>query len=133
MLYLVPSNDYLLLPDRAHPVAPLVEVKGGKDPTGPGRHLLRRRLRAAREHVRVALPVDPRRRDARAREAIVPPGVSDKAVRQADLREMSISQRVAAAVALKRLGYKVVARPSGVIVAALDSRSHAVGKLRPAT
>ena len=45
---------------------------------------------------------------------IVPPGVSDKAVRQADLREMSISQRVAAAVALQRLGYKVVARPSGV-------------------
>ena len=26
VLYLVPSNDYLLLPDRAHPVAPLVRV-----------------------------------------------------------------------------------------------------------
>ena len=29
VLYLVPSNDYLLLPDRAHPVAPLVVVQGG--------------------------------------------------------------------------------------------------------
>ena len=62
---------------------------------------------------------------------IVPPGVSDKAVQQADLRAMTISQKVAAAVALRRLGYTVVAKPSGVIVAALDERSHAVGKLRP--
>ena len=36
VLYLVPSNDYILLPDRAHPVAPLVQVKGGKDSTNPG-------------------------------------------------------------------------------------------------
>ena len=36
VLYLVPSNDYLLLPDRAHPVAPLVFVQGGHEPKGPG-------------------------------------------------------------------------------------------------
>jgi PDZ domain-containing protein len=57
--------------------------------------------------------------------------VSDNAARQADLREMTISQKVAAAVALRRLGYKVVAKPSGVIVAAIDSSSHAIGKLNP--
>ncbi len=61
---------------------------------------------------------------------IVPPGVSDNAARQADLRAMSISQKVAAAVALRRLGYKVVAKPSGVIVAALEAGSHALGKLQ---
>ena len=44
---------------------------------------------------------------------------------------MTISQKVAAAVALRRLGYKVVAKPSGVIVAALDASSHAIGKLNP--
>ena len=31
-LYLIPSSDYLLLPDRAHPVAPLVHVQGGRAP-----------------------------------------------------------------------------------------------------
>ena len=36
VLYLVPSNDYLLLPDGAHAVAPLVHVQGGHDPKGPG-------------------------------------------------------------------------------------------------
>ena len=131
VLYLVPSNDYLLLPDRAHPVAPLVEVKGGKDPTGPGGiyfvDVFERRasmFESLFPWIHDGSTVVPAR-------LIVPPGVSDKAVRQADLREMSISQRVAAAVALKRLGYNVVAHPSGIIVAALDSSSHAVGKLRP--
>src|SRR5437763_230271 len=36
VLYLIPSDDYLLLPDPAHPVAPLVVVQGGHDPRGPG-------------------------------------------------------------------------------------------------
>jgi PDZ domain-containing protein len=131
VLYLVPSNDYLLLPDRAHAVEPLVQVSGGKAPSGPGgiyfvdvferRASMFESLFPWIHHGATLVPAD----------LVVPPGVSDNAVRQADLREMSISQRVAAAVALKSLGYKVVARPSGVIVAALDTRSHAVGKLQP--
>jgi PDZ domain-containing protein len=131
VLYLVPSNDYLLLPDRAHAVEPLVQVSGGKPSSGPGgiyfvdvferRASMFESLFPWIHHGATLVPAD----------LVVPPGVSDDAVRQADLREMSISQRVAAAVALKSLGYKVVARPSGVIVAALDTRSHAVGKLQP--
>ena len=62
---------------------------------------------------------------------LVPPGVSDAAQRRADLREMTISQQVAAAVALRRLGYHVVAKPDGVIVDAVDLGTHAVGKLEP--
>ena len=56
---------------------------------------------------------------------IVPPGVSDAAVRQADLRQMTISQHVAAAVALRRLGYHVVAKPDGVIVSVVQLGSDA--------
>jgi Lon-like protease len=130
-LYLVPSNDYILLPDKAHPVAPLVEVKGGKDPAGPGGiyfvDVFERRARLFES----LFPWIHKGSTLVPAKLIVPPGVSDTAVRQADLRAMSISQRVAAAVALKKLGYKVVAQPSGVIVAALTSGSHAVGKLRP--
>ena len=32
-LLIIPSSDYIFLPDRAHPVAPLVTVKGGHEPT----------------------------------------------------------------------------------------------------
>jgi PDZ domain-containing protein len=131
VLYLVPSNDYILLPDRAHPVAPLVVVKGGKESNDPGGIYFVDVFERRASMFESLFPWIHRGSTLVPAKLIVPPGVSDNAVRQADLRAMSISQRVAAAVALKRLGYKVVARPSGVIVAALDSHSHAVGKLRP--
>jgi PDZ domain-containing protein len=131
VLYLVPSNDYVLLPDTAHPVAPLVTVHGGHDPKGPGGILFvdvfERRasmFESLFRWIHKGATLVPAR-------LIVPPGVSDNAVRQADLHAMTISQKVAAAVALRRLGYNVVAKPSGVIVAALDERSHAVGRLHP--
>jgi Lon-like protease len=132
VLYLVPSNDYLLLPDPAHPVAPLVHVQGGHDPKPPGGvyfvDVFERRasiFETLFPSIHEGATVVPAR-------LIVPPGVSDQAARQAGLREMSISQRVAAAVALRQLGYRVVARPSGVVVAAIGEGSHAVGKLEPA-
>jgi PDZ domain-containing protein len=132
ILYLLPSNDFLLLPDPAHPVAPLVRVEGGHTPAGPGGiyfvDVFERRasvLESWFPFIRSGSTLVPAK-------LIVPPGVSDQAIRRADLREMSISQRVAAAVALRRLGYHVVARPSGVIVDAVEVGSHAAGKLEPA-
>jgi PDZ domain-containing protein len=130
-LYIAPSSDFILLPDRAHPVAPLVRVQGGTDPRGPGGiyfvDVFERRanmLESLFPFIRSGATLVPAK-------LIVPPGVSDTAQRHADLREMSISQRVAAAVALRTLGYKVVAKPSGVVVDAVALGSHAVGKLQP--
>ena len=131
VLYLLPSSDYLLLPDKAHPVAPLVDVKGGKDPTGPGGIYFVDVIERRASMLESIFPSIHSGATLVPANLIVPPGVSDAAQRQADLREMSISQRVAAAVALRRLGYTVNAEPSGVIVAALDDQSDAVGKLRP--
>jgi PDZ domain-containing protein len=132
VLYVVPSDDYILLPDRAHPVAPLVKVQGARDARGPGAiyfvDVFERKatlLESLFPFIRSGATLVPAR-------LIVPPGVSPKAVRRADLRAMSISQRVAAAVALRRLGYKVVAQPAGVIVVAVAADSHALGKLQPA-
>jgi PDZ domain-containing protein len=131
VLYRVPSNDYLLLPDGAHPVAPLVRVQGGHDPRGAGGiffvDVFERRanmLESLFPFIRSGATLVPAR-------LLVPPGVSDAAQRRADLREMTISQQVAAAVALRRLGYHVVAKPDGVIVDAVDLGTHAVGKLEP--
>src|SRR3954462_7132737 len=131
VLYLVPSDDYILLPDRAHPVAPLVSGKGGKDPTGSGGVYFVDVFERRASIFESIFPSIHKGSTLVPAKLIVPPGVSDKAVRQADLRAMSISQRVAAAVALKRLGYNVVVKPSGLIVSALTSESHAVGTLHP--
>ena len=131
VLYLVPSNDYLFLPDGAHAVSPLVHVQGGHDPKGVGGiyfvDVFERRasmLESLFPSIRSGSTLVPAK-------LLVPPGLSDAAQRRADLREMTISQRVAAAVALRRLGYHVVAKPDGVIVDAVDLGTHAVGKLEP--
>ena len=131
VLYVVPSSDFILLPDKAHPVAPLVRVQGGTDPREPGSiyfvDVFERRanmLESLFPFIRSGATLVPAK-------LIVPPGVSDRAQRRADLREMTISQRFAAAVALRTLGYKVVAHSAGVIVDAVALGSHAVGKLQP--
>jgi PDZ domain-containing protein len=131
VLYLVPSGDYLLLPDRAHPVAPLVHVQGGKDPGGNGGIYFVDVFERRASLFESLFPWIHNGATLVPGSLVVPPGVSDQAQRLADLRAMTISQRVAAAVALRRLGYKVTVKPSGVIVSAIDDRSHAVGKLEP--
>jgi PDZ domain-containing protein len=129
VLYAVPSHNYLLLPDKAHPVGPLVSVQGQhKDQNAGGIYFVDVFERRA-SLFESLFPWIHSGSTLVPASLIVPPGVSDKAAQQADLRAMAISQKVAAAVALRRLGYKVVVRPSGVIVAELESTSHAAGKV----
>jgi Lon-like protease len=123
-LYLIPSDDYLLLPDRAHPVAPLVRVQGGRDPRGDGKIYFVDVFERRASELESLFPWIHRGATLVPAKVLVPPGTTDKAAREADLRAMQVSQRIAAAVALRHLGYDVVARPSGVIV-------HAVGLVHP--
>ena len=64
-------------------------------------------------------------------EALVPPGTSIQDRRRQNLRQMDRSQEVAAAVALRELGYDVKAEPEGALVVAVASDAPAAGKLEP--
>jgi PDZ domain-containing protein len=132
ILWLAPSDDYIFLPDPAHPVAPLVRVEGGHDPRGPGEIFFVDVFERRASELESLFPWIHEGATLVPAKLLVPPGVSDKAARQADLRAMQISQRVAAAVALRHLGYHVVAKPDGVIVDAVEQQSHALGVLHPA-
>ena len=125
------SNAYLIIPDKAHPLAALVTVPGGRDETGDGgiyyvdvlqkkASLLERMFPGLREGSTL---VD--------RNDIAPPGFTDRQRIAADRRAMELSQQIASAVALRRLGYKVKISLDGVIVAEVNASSHAVGKLQP--
>jgi Lon-like protease len=132
ILVSIPSDDYLLLPDVAHPVAPLVRVQGGRPGTGPGGiYFVDVVERRATEFERLFPWIHS---DATLVPAklIVPPGTSGAAAEAADLREMQISQRVAAAVALRRLGYHVVVKPDGVIVNNVELGTAAYRRLQAA-
>jgi PDZ domain-containing protein len=58
-----------------------------------------------------------------------PQNLPERIQRQQGLAEMSSSQRIAAAVALRELGYKI--SPDGVIVSAIDVGAPADGVLKP--
>jgi PDZ domain-containing protein len=129
-LYLVPTESYIFLPNRAHAVAPLVEVEGGSDPDDGGgvyyvdvlvrkATLLERLWPGLREGATVVPAAQVR-----------PEGVDDTERRREELAEMRMSQRVAAAVALRALGRDVVARPNGARVEFVDQNAPAAGKLR---
>jgi PDZ domain-containing protein len=131
ILWVTPSGSYIFLPDEAHPVEPLVSVEGGgpsKD--GGGIYFVDVFVRKATLLERLF----PGLHDGSTlvpASAVRPPGVSDDARRKADLSAMSRSHQVAAAVALRALGYDVKARPTGALVEQVVPRAPAAGRLHP--
>jgi Lon-like protease len=130
-LFLLPSDDYILLPDRAREVGPLVEIEGEK-PTrdGGGIYFVAVDVRKA-SLFESFFPSVHEGSTLVPKDQLLPPGVNEEARREGELRAMARSQQVAAAVALRRLGYDVKTRNVGVLVDALVAGSPSVGKLRP--
>ncbi len=128
--WIIPSNDYIFLPDPAHPVAPLVTVPGGHEPKTGGIYYVDVIVRKAKLLERLFGGLH-EGADLYPASEINPPGVNDTQRQQIDLQDMRNSQVVAAAVALKADGKKVVARPVGAKVDAVEPGKPAVGKLEP--
>ncbi len=129
-LYVFPSNEYIFLPDKAHPVAPLVTVPGGHDPVRGGVYFVDVVVRKATllEKLFGGLHEGA---DLYPASAVNPPGVGDQQRRQIDLQDMRHSQQVAAAVALRAAGKHVVLRPTGALIDQVVSGMPALGKLEP--
>jgi PDZ domain-containing protein len=130
VLWAVPSREYIFLPDRAHPVAPLVKVAGGHDPKGAGgiyfvdvivrKASLLERLFGGLHDGAALYPAS----------AIVPHGVSEVKQKQLDQDEMRLSQQTAAAVAFDTLGPRVPVSASGALIASVEKGFPAAGKLK---
>jgi PDZ domain-containing protein len=131
VLWLVPSNDYILLPDRAHPLEPLVTVPDERSSNGRGGVYFVDAL------VRKATLIEslfPGIRDGATlvpAKAFNPPGFGQHQLNIENAREMQRSQQFAAAVALEALGYHVVVKSKGVLISVVDPTAPAAGKLLP--
>jgi PDZ domain-containing protein len=130
-LWVYPSNEYIFLPDPAHPVAPLVSVAGSKAGGDPGSiyyvdvivrkaTLLEKLFGGLHDGADLQNP-----------SSVVAPGVSDAQRRQVDLREMKQSQQVAASVALRAAGMKVTTVNAGALITDIIPGFPAVGRLEP--
>jgi Lon-like protease len=129
-LWLIPSNTYIFLPDRAHPVDPLVRVQGGHKQRGGGIYFVDIFVRKASLIERL-WPGIHEGAELVPKSALLAPGVSDTQRVAADQREMTRSQQIAAAVALRAAGYRVQAQPTGALVEQVALDAPAAGKLLP--
>ncbi len=123
-----PSDQYIFLPDAAHPVAPLVTFKGSHNPTKGGVFFVDVFERKATLLERLFGGLHDGA-DLYPASAVNPPGVGDSQRQRIDQQDMHRSQEVAAAVALKAAGKKVVVRPTGALVDAAEPGKPAIGKL----
>jgi PDZ domain-containing protein len=130
LLYIIPSNEYIFLPDKARPLAPYVTVKGEKPDRDRGgiyyvavevkkASLLEKLFPGIREGSTLVPAA-----------AVVSPGQSDRQHQQQELHAMAESQDIGAAVALKELGYKVPVKSPGTVIAAVNPKGPSADKLR---
>jgi PDZ domain-containing protein len=123
------GGEYLLVPDKAHPLAGLVNVPGARsnDRRG-GIYYVDVIERRASLFDRL---FPPNGSTVIEHNDLTPPGVSEEERIKADRLDMELSQQVATAVALRALGYKVRISETGVRVALVYGNTHARGKLQP--
>lgn len=130
LLYIIPSNEYIFLPDKARPLAPYVTVKGEKPDRDRGgiyyvavevkkASLLEKLFPGIREGSTLVPAA-----------AVVSPGQSDRQHQQQELQAMAESQDIGAAVALKELGYKVPVKSPGTVIAAVNPKGPSANRLR---
>ncbi len=129
--WLVPSDSYLLLPDRAKPLEGKVQVQGEKDSGPGGIYYVDVIVRKATLLEELVSGLRPDGADLVPAEALVPPGSNFAERRRQTRRQMDRSEEVAAAVALRELGYDVKAKPEGALVVAVAPDAPAAGKLQP--
>jgi PDZ domain-containing protein len=131
LLWLLPSRDYLYLPNKARPLDGRVTVAGGREPAGPGGiYFLDVTIRRASWLEHLLSFTRPSGATLVPHADVVPQGSTFDQEHQQELKEMQRSQEVAAAVALRAAGYKVPTRLTGVLVEAVAQDVPAARVLR---
>jgi PDZ domain-containing protein len=129
LLWAVPTSEFVFVPHTAKPLAERVAVEGAR-PTDDGRiyyvDVFVRRLTTLER----LLPFTrPEGSTVVPEEALLPDGTSEAERDEQVREEMERSEKVAALVALRELGYEVKARPLGVLVTGVFSDTPAAGEL----
>ncbi len=126
VLWWLPADDFLLVPDRAKPLAERVEVEKSR-PQGAGDvyyvDLFVRRIRLLEQLLPFTRPDGS---TLVAEEVLLPSGTSDQQRDRQNEADMDRSELIASVVALRELGYEVTATPRGVLVTSIAPDAPAV-------
>jgi PDZ domain-containing protein len=128
VLTFIPSDHYIVLPDRARPTDPLVRIPGEESQDEQDIYMVDVRIGRANLLERL-FPGIREGADLLPERAVNPAGVSDRQRRQSSLNDMSRSQLIAITVALRQLGREVELNESGAEVVLVQPDSPADGVL----
>lgn len=130
VLWLVPSDHYIVLPDRARLVDPLVSVPGeGEEQESAGIYMVDVRVGRANLFERL-FPGVYEGAELVPESVLNPVGVSDRQRRTSSLNQMSRSQQIAITVALRELGRQVSVEAAGAEVVLVTPGSPADDELQ---
>jgi Lon-like protease len=124
----IPSDHYIVLPDRARPTDPLVDVPGEQNSADGGIYMVDVRIGRANLFERL-FPGLQEGAELLPEHVINPEGVSDTQRRRSSLNEMSRSQLIAITVALRELGEEVDIEAMGAEVVLVQPDAPADGEL----
>ncbi len=127
-LSIIPSDHYIVLPDRARPTDPLVRIPGEESQDEEDIYMVDVRIGRASLFERL-FPWTKEGADLLPERAVNPAGVSDRQRRQSSLNDMSRSQLIAITVALRELGREVEVNESGAEIVLVQPDSPADGVL----
>ena len=130
VLYVVPSDRYIFLPDDARPLEPRVEVEGEKpDPNGGGIYYVAVDVRKA-SLIEKIFPSIYEGATLEPVSNVLAEGQDEQARRRCELAAMRRSQEYATAVAFRELDYRMPAKRLGVAVEGTFPGYPASGELR---
>ncbi len=129
--YILPSDDYLYVPNEAQPVADNVTIEGRKDPSDAagGIYTIDVTVRKARWAERYVPFLRPDGASLVPGHAVTARGESFAERRAKSLAEMARSEEIATAVALRAGGLDVTATPRGALVTSVAADVPANGVL----
>jgi PDZ domain-containing protein len=127
-LSMIPSDHYIVLPDRARPTDPLVRIPGEESQDEEDIYMVDVRIGRASLFERL-FPWTREGADLLPERTVNPAGVSDRQRRQSSLNDMSRSQLIAITVALRELGRDVQVDESGAEIVLVQPGSPADGVL----
>ena len=115
-LWWTPANDFLIVPDQAKPLESKVEVEGGRANAQGDVYYVDVFVRRIRRLEQLLPFTRPQGATLVPERAIAPTGTTDKERDRQNAADMKRSEQIASVVALRALGYHVVATPRGILV-----------------
>ena len=120
VLWQIPANDFLIVPDQAKPLENKVDVQGGHlDAKGDVYYVdvFVRRIRRLEQLLPFTRPDGSK---LVPEQEIAPAGTTDQERERQNAADMQRSEQIASVVALRALGYHIVATPLGVLVTSVS-------------